>query len=706
MQTYDEKYFKAKANKRAGTTWLTLMIIITIFYGAKLGSGEIGTNWFILFSVIGWAEYLIGGLMLKFKGMDYDKYEWILGIGYVTFYGFISWTAMDTVSYVFVLPLISILILYKDPKLIKIMMWATMFVLITSNLYKGLVKDMLEFVKSVDCALQFAIVLSCYACTNMSIKHLQESDGALTGSIESNLDRVVQTVEKVKGASNAVTDGVTVVRELADENKVGANDVVKQMNELANDNSSLNDKTMSSMEMTGVIDTQMQNVADLIKRVVESIGASAEHANTSSGDLKEVVTITNKMAKLSSEVEKILENFKEEFENVKQETSTIKGITNKTNLLALNASIEAARAGEAGKGFAVVAGEIRELSSGTQSSSDRIMEALANLEETSEKMVESIDETIKLIQVNIEKVSNVNQSVSEITKDAVSLGEDIKVVDDAVKEVETSNQILVDNMKQVCEIMEVMTGRINEAEDTTKTMLSKYDESVKSAVNIETVVGHLMEELGVGGFMGVQDVREGMKISIAFMDADGKKKTEYLGEVVDRSNTDVFVNVDDHNEDLFDKKEKHVKCQLRIVVDNVLYSWDNIEIHFTKFDEKGKYKLCVETNPQVFNRRKYPRMPLKNNCVIKVKGYDDTYYGKMVNISANGFAFVIKDAFFADSVNKNVEVEVLRLDVLNDKKLEGCIIRSSNNEGEYAVGCRMPEDNEIIREYVSQNYCE
>ncbi len=706
MHTYDEKYFKAKANKRAGTTWLTLMVIITVYYASKLSAGEINKTWFILFSVIGWAEYLFAGIMLKIKGMDYDKYEWILGLGYLTFYGFISWTAMDTISYVFVLPLISILILYKDPKLIKIMMWATMFVLITSNLYKGLVKDMLEFVKSIDCALQFAIVLCCYSCTSMAIKHLVESDGALTGSIESNLDRVVQTVEKVKGASNAVTDGVTVVRELADENKQGANDVVKQMNALSNDNGSLNDKTMSSMEMTSVIDTQMQNVADLIKRVVESIGASAEHANTSSGDLKEVVTITNKMAKLSAEVEKILENFKEEFENVKQETSTIKGITNKTNLLALNASIEAARAGEAGKGFAVVAGEIRELSSGTQTSSDRIMEALSNLEETSEEMVESIAETIKLIQINIEKVSNVNQSVTEITRDAKSLGEDIKVVDDAVKEVETSNQILVDNMKQVCEIMEVMTGRINEAEDTTKTMLSKYDESVKSAANIETVVGHLMEELGVGGFMGVQDVREGMKVAIAFMGVDGKKKTEYFGEVVDRSNTDVFVNVDDQGEDLFDKKEKHIKCQLRIVVDNVLYAWDNIEIHFARFDEKGKYKLCVETNPQVFNRRKYPRMPLKNNCVIKVKGYDDTYYGKMVNLSANGFAFTIKDAFFANSINQNVEVEVLRLDVLNEKKLEGCIIRCSNNDGEYAVGCRMPEDSEIIRDYVSQNYCE
>ena len=50
------------------------------------------------------------------------------------------------------------------------------------------------------------------------------------------------------------------------------------------------------------------------------------------------------------------------------------------------------------------------------------MEALSRLEAISEKMMKSISETVELIQVNIEKVSNVNQSVTNITNDATSLG--------------------------------------------------------------------------------------------------------------------------------------------------------------------------------------------------------------------------------------------------------------------------------------------
>lgn len=701
MQSYDEKYFNEKTNRRAGTTWLMLMFIVTIYYGAKLSEGKISTNWFIMFCIIGWAEYAGGGILLKLRGMDNKNYKWLLGLGYLTFFGFIAWTSLDEICYVFILPLISILILYKNPKLIKIMMWATLFVLVTSNLYKGLVKGMMDFVTSADCALQFAIVICCYVCTNMAIKHLIESDGALTGSIASNLERVVKTVEKVKVASNEVVDGVTVVRELADENRMGAEDVVTDMNELSDDNGVLNDRTMSSMEMTTVIDTQVNNVAELMEQVVNLIEASVEHANISSEELTEVVETTNKMASLSAQVEKVLGEFKDEFQNVKTEIGTIDGITSKTNLLALNASIEAARAGEAGKGFAVVADEIRELSSGTQNSSGRIMGALAHLEETSEKMMEAIAETINLIQINIDKVSNVDQSVTDITNDAMTLGVNIKVVDSAVKEVETSNKTLADNMHQVCELMEVMTERINRAEFTTKEMLSKYDESAKNAINIETVVGHLMEELGVGGFMGVQDVRVGMKIAVAFNDT-GKK--EYIGEVVDCADKEVYVTIEDNGQDIINRKEKHAVCKLNIVVDNVLYSWDNIQICFTKNDEKGKYKLTVETNPLVYNRRKYPRMPLLNTCSIKVKESGKSYSGRMANISANGFAFVSKEDLFVGMKGKDVVVDINDFDILKGRALEGCIIRTSNNDGEYVVGCRMPQDSEILQEYVSKNY--
>lgn len=205
--------------------------------------------------------------------------------------------------------------------------------------------------------------------------------------------------------------------------------------------------------------------------------------------------------------------------------------------------------------------------------------------------------------------------------------------------------------------------------------------------------------------MGVHDVREGMKISIAFENA-GNRKNEYIGEVVDRKDQEVFVTVDGQGQEIIDKKDKHTVCQLRIVVDNVLYSWDDVEIILAKSGEKGQYKLNIGSNPKVFNRRKYPRMPLANTCTIKVKDSRNAYSGKMVNISANGFAFAVRDDFFANNKGIDVTVDINNFNVLEGKPLSGCVIRSSNNEGEYIVGCRMPEDSKIIKKYVSENYGE
>ncbi len=702
MQEYDESFFITKANKRGGITWFILMIIVSVYYGIKVGTGKLDVGYFFMFFTVGWLSFIISKVLLKVKGEDNKNYKWMLGIGYLLFYSVIAWTSLDQVSYVFILPLLSILILYKDPKFIKVMMWITLFILLSSNMYKGLVKGMMDFVSSEECALEFAIVICCYVCTNMAIKHLVESDGALTASIKGNLARVVKTVEQVKIASNEVVDGVTVVRELADENKAGADEVVKDMRVLSDNNDVLNEKTVSSVDMTNVIDDQVRNVAGLMEQVVELINASVEHADTSAKDLVEVVDTTNKMSELSKEVENILADFKEEFNGVKDETSTIDGITSQTNLLALNASIEAARAGEAGKGFAVVADEIRNLSNGTKESSGSIMQALSRLEETSAKMMDSIAQTIELIQLNIEKVSNVNRSVTKITNDAATLGENIKIVDSAVKEVETSNKTLTDNMNQVGAVMNDMTESINKAELTTRTMLSKYESSAKSAMDIEDVVGKLMEELGVGGFMGVQDVRSGMKISIS--NVNGVKK-EYSGEVVERKGNELYITVDEKDSELFDKKDKHTRCNFNIVVDNVLYYWENISIRHSKAAESGEYKLYIESNPQVHNRRKYPRMPIANACTIKFENDDKTYNGRMVNVSANGFAFSVCDSAFVNAKDKNIIVSVDNFDEICTNPLEGCIIRCSNNDGEYTVGCRMPEDIISIKHYVNNNYC-
>ena len=550
--------------------------------------------------------------------------------------------------------------------------------------------------------LQFSCIILCYICYVLSINHLNWSDGTMLDSIKNNLSRVITTIGQVKTASNTIVDGITVVRELSDENMQGASAVVDNMTELSKKNEVLHDRTMSSMDMTEDINTQVRNVADLIDEMVGLINESVRHSDASSSELEDVVKTTNTMAELSSELEKILTEFLHEFELVKEETGTITSISSQTNLLALNASIEAVRAGDAGRGFAVVADEIRNLSTGTQTSSGRIMEALGNLEDTSRKMTSSIKQTLDLIQSTKSKITQVSTSVTNIASDSQQLGNNIQVIDTAMKDVEQANQKMVNNMQEICDAMDVMTSSVKQADDTTKTMLSKYSESSKNVNNIESVVGQLMEELGAGGFMGIQDILPGMKISVVTNTSEENGTSGFVseGEVVERIDDELFVTLIPENGTVMSGSSKTENCNLRIIVNNTLYNWKDAKI--TAVPQRGTdcYKLVTESNPAVMNRRKYTRMSISNTCTVTFKDNKKSYNGHMVNISANGFAFSCTDEVFADAKGKEIAISIPDFSIVSARNLTGVIIRSSNNDGEYIVGCRMPEDHLQIKEYI------
>lgn len=543
--------------------------------------------------------------------------------------------------------------------------------------------------------LQLSCIILCYICYVMSIRHLNESDGAMTDSIKADLHRVVTTVEQVKTSSNTILDGITVVRELASENKHGSDMVMLGMNELTDNNHMLQDRTTSSTQMTSDIRAQVKNVVALISEMVSLVGKTESHSSVSAKDLQSLVSTATTMSELSTELENVLQNFQQEFGMVKQETGTIEKITNQTNLLALNASIEAARAGEAGKGFAVVADQIRTLSTETHASSGQIREALSRLDATSAKMTASIEETLKLIQVTLEKVTHTGENVNQIASDSAQLGRHIQVVDNAIKEVESSNTQLVSNMEQVSNIVETITGCIAHSSQTSERMLSKYEETASNINTIEDVMENMMCDLGIGGFMGIEDIQPGMKIDLKVA---GQGDTEYLGELIEQIPEGLLVSC---------QKELALtdtaSCTLQITAGNILYCWDKAVI--SPAPEKGAhaFKIIINTRPRINNRRKYPRMDLNNACTIKFKNSDTEYAATMDNISANGFAFLATDNIFTQSKNASITVTIHDFALPDHNVLEGRIIRCSDDNGLFIVGCQMPEDNFYILEYVEKN---
>lgn len=203
------------------------------------------------------------------------------------------------------------------------------------------------------------------------------------------------------------------------------------------------------------------------------------------------------MERIAEEVDssaKIITRLDERSKDIEKMLSVIKEVTEKTNLLSLNAAILASQAGEYGKGFSVVADEIRALSDRTSASARDIANIVGTIQA-------EIHEAVTAIQTGVKKV---DEGKELIFKSGEAMGETLEAAQKSAqmaKLIEKATEEQAGGLRQIQLAMEnvrFMIEQVAKATEEEKRGTSHMLDSISDVKEVAELVKKGTEEHAIG----------------------------------------------------------------------------------------------------------------------------------------------------------------------------------------------------------------
>ena len=289
---------------------------------------------------------------------------------------------------------------------------------------------------------------------------------------------VVKSFNQMMSEFSELIRNLKSVTSKLSENGTNLNILSSETNQLVDQQ---NNQTEEAASATHEMEVSVQTVA---QNAVEAATAATQvNSQVSNGNqmVNQTVSSVRKMNNVLTEAASSLSMLEDNVNSISSVVGVIHGISEQTNLLALNAAIEAARAGEQGRGFAVVADEVRTLAQRTQESTHEIQTMIEALQNGTTQAVSSMES---------------GQEQGNITGEQIEkTGEVLKTIADAIGTVMAMNNQIAANSKEQTIVAEQINQNVLSITHSSQKVVTKTDTLDDTASELNNLASELEQSI-------------------------------------------------------------------------------------------------------------------------------------------------------------------------------------------------------------------
>lgn len=260
--------------------------------------------------------------------------------------------------------------------------------------------------------------------------------GDLSYSFNIFIEKIQHSIEQVKESTKQLDTAIESLVSQTHSSLSMYDDQSKRTDSVA---AAINQFSATSMD----ISSNAESASQLAKN-------ADEHSTQNQEALSHSVATIHQLSGNMEKAQQTINSLNTHTASIGQVLEVIKGVSEQTNLLALNAAIEAARAGEAGRGFAVVADEVRQLAHRTQQSTQEIEDTVSQLQKGSNLAVELMKTSLEGSEKSVQQADAVGNLMSHVIQA-------IQQINDANHSVATAT----DEQNQVVKLLDTDIQTIN-----------------------------------------------------------------------------------------------------------------------------------------------------------------------------------------------------------------------------------------------------